>query len=252
MVVKDQKVTHDINKIMIYRPCFKTTAFTTYDEELFKKICSVTWSVLRSKTGKEYISSSKYGSLHQLVIKNFYGEDVLVEAYENNLVIDHLDNNGYDCSYENLALIPRKQNCAKGLTYDIERREAINKFVIDISKDMDSKEFQISLAFNQPFYLTRNGEEIYIQNLYLRYGIDFKTAFIDAQSILNDLDSSDSVNFKNLRYSDMCYVKAKQIKYTPDILDKPLIVKDNEIYFVQGSPKVKIIKTTHNKEIHKN
>ena len=113
MTANDQKVTHDEERITIGRPTFKCIAFVTYSEELFKQISSVTWFVVRSKTGKEYLKSGRYGLLHQLVINYFYGADVLKEAYANDYVIDHLDNNGYDCTYENLAFKERKYS--KGL-----------------------------------------------------------------------------------------------------------------------------------------
>jgi len=249
-VKDDQKVTHDNNKITISRPSYKTLAFVTYDEDLYRKISSVTWTVKRSESGKEYLTSSKYGLLHQLVISYFYGEDVLKEAYKNQLVIDHLDNNGYECVYENLALIPRKENSAKGLTYDIERKEAMDKYAINITRDMDTKEFQISVIFNKEANLNMNNEEIPLHILYFRYGNDFKTAFIDARSILNDLDSNGRVNLANLRYKDFDYKKTERIFATPEQIKAGFFIKDGEIYGVQGSPHFRQIKANHNENLH--
>ncbi len=113
----DQKVTHSGNTIMISRPSFNYLALVTYAKDLYSMIASTTWTKETSEKGKEYLRSTKYGLLHQLVISYFYGEGALLEAYKSDYVIDHLDNNGYDCTCENLALIPRKENSAKGLTY---------------------------------------------------------------------------------------------------------------------------------------
>jgi hypothetical protein len=110
MPVNDQKITHDGKTITINRPTFRYLAFVTYTEDLYKMVASTTWTKVMSDTGKEYLKSTKLGLLHQLVIRYFYGEDVLNEAYKNGYVIDHLDNNGYDCTYENLTLIPKKEN----------------------------------------------------------------------------------------------------------------------------------------------
>lgn len=252
MPKEDQKVTHDNNKITIYRPSFKSLSFATYDEDLFKKISSVTWSVTRSESGKEYLTSSRYGLLHQLVFSHFYGEDVLQEAYRNNYVIDHLDNNGYECVYENLALIPRKENSAKGLTYDIERKEAIDKYSINITRDMDTGEFQVSVIFNQGANLFLNNEEIPVYILYFRYGIDFKTAFIDARSILNDLNNTGRINLVNLRNIDFDYRRAKKIVATREEIEAGFTMIDGELAIIQGSPKCRVIKTVHNKELHNN
>ncbi|HOV28305.1 MAG TPA: HNH endonuclease [Pseudobacteroides sp.] len=251
MPAKDQKVTHDNETITISRPCFKSLAFASYTKELFEMISSVTWSVSRSKTGKEYIKSSKYGLLHQLVIAYFYGEDVLKEAYDDDYVIDHLDNNGYDCVYENLALIPKKENSAKGLTYDIERKDSIDNISINITRDFDTKEFQISVMFNKPYNIILNSDSIPIMKLYLRYGVDFKTAFIDARSILNDLNTSKMINLQNLRSSGFDYRKAEIMFAKHEEIESGFIVKDGQVYIVQGSPKARLIKGKHNRDIHK-
>lgn len=62
-----------------------------------------------------YLKSSKYGLLHQLVIKHFYGPDILKAAYKSKYIIEYIDNNGYECTYKNLALVPKKLNTSKGL-----------------------------------------------------------------------------------------------------------------------------------------
>ncbi|QIB25882.1 HNH endonuclease [Caloranaerobacter azorensis] len=251
MPAKDQKVTHDNDKITIYRPSFKSLAFATYNEDLFRKISSVTWYVVRSNSGKEYLKSDKYGLLHQLVFRHFYGEDVLNKAYENGYVIDHLDNDGYMCVYENLALIPKKENSAKGFTYDIEREEAIDNFSINITRDMKTKEFQISIAFNKPANLVLDNKIIPLSTLYLRYGTDFKTVFLDARSIINDLNTVGKINFANLRNTGYDYRKAEIIFSNYKEVETGIIVRNGKIYFVQDSPKIKLIKPAHNKELHK-
>lgn len=246
------QVTYDNEKITISRPCFKCVAFATYTEELYEKISSVTWTVKRSDTDKEYLKSTKFGLLHQLVIEHFYGKEVLSEAYVNDYVIDHLDNNRYECTYENLALIPKKENSAKGLTYDIERKEVIRKFSINITRDMATKEFQISVIFNQPYNLISKLDNgvIPLHVLYFRYGSDYKTAFIDARGILHDLNSIGIIDFANLRYTAWDYRKAEMVYAQPEEIKTGIVVKDGQIYFVQGSPNILCIKVAHNKELH--
>jgi hypothetical protein len=252
MPVKDQKVTHDGEKITISRPCFKRLAFATYTAELYNQISSVTWSVARSETGKEYLKSTKYGQMHQLIIEHFYGKEVLKEAYANNYVIDHLDNNGYENIYENLALIPRKENSAKGLTYDIERKEAMRKFVVNITKDMGTGEFQVSVIFNIPFNLISRVDNtiVPLHVLYFRYGTDYKTAFIDARGILNDLDANGSIDFGNLRYKTYDFRKTEVVYAEPEEIKNGMFFKDSQVYFIQGSPHTMCVKVPHNKELH--
>jgi hypothetical protein len=248
---KDQKVTHDSKTITINRPTFKCLASVTYTEDLYNMVVSTTWTRVTSETGKDYLKSTKYGLLHQLVIRYFYGEDVLNEAYKNNYVIDHLDNNGYECTYENLTLIPKKENSAKGLTYDIERAESIRKFAINITKDFDTGEFQISIAFNQLANIRIGDEEIPLVTLYLRYGTEYKTAFIDARSVLNDLNEKGSLNFSNLRHKGFDYRKAEVMFATHEEIASGFVIRDGQIYGLQGSQHTFMIKPNHSKELHK-
>lgn len=251
MPATDQIVAHDNKKITINRPTFKCLASVTYTEELYNMVASTTWTKVTSETGKEYLKSAKYGLLHQLVIRYFYGDDVLIEAYKNDYVIDHLDNNGYECTYENLTLIPKKENSAKGLTYDIERAESIRKFAINITKDFDTMEFQISLAFNQPANIKIEEEDVPLVRLYLRYGTDYRTTFIDARSILNDLNEKGSLDFVNLRHKGLDYKKAEVIFATREEIASGYVVRDGQLSFIQGSQHTFMIKPNHNSELHK-
>lgn len=251
MPVKDQKITHDSKKMTINRPTFRCLASVTYTEDLYNMVASTTWTKVTSETGKEYLKSAKYGLLHQLVMNYFYGEDVLKEAYKKGYVIDHLDNNGYECTYENLTLIPKKENSAKGLTYDIERAESMRKFAINITKDFDTREFQISLVFNQPAKIKIEDEEVPLIRLYLRYGTDYKTAFIDARSILNDLNEKSSLDFANLRHKGLDYKKAEVIFATHEEIESGYVIRDGQLCFIQGSQHTFMIKPNHNKELHK-
>lgn len=247
----DQKVTHDGKTITIYRPSFKHLASVTYTEDLYNILNSTTWTIVTSKTGKDYLKSKKYGLLHQLVVSYFYGRDVLKEAYNNGYVIDHLDNNGYNCTFENLTLIPKKENSAKGLTYDIERIESIRNFAINISKDFDTEEYQISVAFNQPANIRIDNTEWALLTLYLRYGTKYKTAFIDARSILNDLNDKGTLNIETLRHNGFYYDKPEIILATHEEIVSGFIFREGQIYGVQGSPHSYIVKPNHNKELHK-
>ncbi|NLE06570.1 MAG: hypothetical protein GX638_17435 [Crenarchaeota archaeon] len=251
MAIKDQKVTHDGNQITIFRSSFKRLASATFDEELFKKIASVTWSVSRSETGKEYLKSTKYGLLHQLVYSHFFGQNALDEAYEKGFVIDHLDNNGYECIRENLALIPKRENTAKGLTLDIERNETIDWFALNITCDFETREFQITVIFNQIFISVINNDKIPLQALYFRYGTDFKTVLIDARAIINDLNTSKMLNFNNLRLISYVYEKAEVVIATLEEIESGILMKEGKPCFIQGSPKHKFIKFPHNKELHR-
>lgn len=252
MPKKDQKVYVRNSKIMIFRDSFTREAVTTYDKNLLKKIESVTWTVKRSKTGKEYLYCNKYGTLHKLVASHFYGDDIIKKAYENDFVIDHLDNDGYDCTFNNLVIISRYENSAKGLTYDIKRKESSNIFSINITRDFSTKEFQIAIVFNKHGTLIEDNNLVPLGSIHFRYGEDFYTAFYDAQFIINTLNNNMELDIKLLRCQEVCICNLVRDEYvTKEEYDSGFCVRDGEQYFIQNNPNVIILKTNHNEDLHK-
>lgn len=252
MTKKDQKVCICNNKIRISRDSFTREAVTTYDEELLKKIESVTWTVKKSKTGKEYLCCNKYGTLHKLVISHFYGEEVIKNAYEKDFVIDHLDNDGYDCTLNNLVIIHRFENSAKGLSYDIKRKECSDIFSINITRDILTKEFQIAIVFNKHGTLIRDNKLFSLGSIHFRYEEDFNTAFLDAQYIISELNGNKDLNVKNLRCHPEFKLNLTNQEYvTKEEYNSGFCIRNGDQYFIQGNPYVKILKTNHDEDLHK-
>jgi hypothetical protein len=246
MPVKDQVVKVTGDRIEISRPTFNSLGMITYDEDLLKKVQSVTWS----KSGK-YLKSHKLKlTLHQLAIKHFYGDEVLEEAYKNKMVVDHIDNNSYDCTYENLALIPKDLNTAKGQTFDKERKQLLRMFAINITKDRDTDEFQISVLFNTPTTLLFKGENIKLSVIYLRYGKDFRTAFNDANTILTDLVNTGRLDFRYVHASNFMFRQAYEFELTEDEVNGVYIIREGQFYMLQGTGKAYGVKAGHIKELH--
>jgi hypothetical protein len=113
MPEKDQLIKTDGNSITILRKKYNVLAFTSFSEDILETI--------KYQLGG-YMESKKYGSLHKHVMALKYGEHVIREEYDNNFVIDHINNNGFNCMYTNLDIVSRNLNTAGGLTYDQERK----------------------------------------------------------------------------------------------------------------------------------
>lgn len=115
----------------------------------------------------------------------------------------------------------------------------------------NTQEFQISIYFNKPRDIVIKNERIPLVTLYLRYGTDYKTAFIYARSILNDLNTGSILSFSNLRHKGFDYRKAELIFAKNEEIEAGFLVRDGQLYMIQGSPKTKLIKGKHNKDLHK-
>ncbi|QIZ08383.1 hypothetical protein HFZ78_18045 [Priestia megaterium] len=79
---------------------------------------------------------------------HWYGVEALKEAYEKNFIVEHMNNDPFDCSIHNLSFAPNNVNIAKGQTYDVERKEGIPIAAVNMFKDFESQKFQITIGFN--------------------------------------------------------------------------------------------------------
>ncbi len=247
MPAKDQVIKVEGEKITILRKKFGVLAFTSFSEEIYESLRQTTWT-----PSEGYMRSQKYGSLHKHVMALKYGEDVIKEAYESDFVIDHINNNGFDCVYTNLEIIPRKLNSAKGLTYDEERKKYIDFFALNFSKDEDTNEFQIGIGFNKPIDIVVNGEKSPLASIYFRYGKDYKTTFLEAHSILNELVKTKSLKLTNLSAERILIKPAEGLKLSEgESLKIGFIMRDSRVNIIQGSSHARIVQVPHNKDLHK-
>ena len=66
-----------------------------------------------------YLNCSVLGvSLHKFVLQFLYGKDKLEEMLGKSNIIEHLDNNGLNCTYENLHVLSEDMNKAKAFSID--------------------------------------------------------------------------------------------------------------------------------------
>lgn len=118
---------------------------TDYNDELLKILSIGTWHVKASN----YIYSNHYKKyLHQVVMEYWYGQECCQKMTDNDFVIDHLDNNGLNCQYENLEFLKKRKNLhLKGNVYDKTQREQIPTAAVSIFKRKEG-EFQITIFCN--------------------------------------------------------------------------------------------------------
>ncbi|WP_077324629.1 HNH endonuclease [Virgibacillus siamensis] len=123
--------------IYINKPKANKLAYTEYNEELFNILKSYTWTVKG-----EYLYSNKLKKyLHRYVMEFYYGKEAIDEANKKNFVVDHIDNNGFNCRVSNLCFIPNNLNKAKGLTFDKRRIEMKEDMTLTFYKDFSTGQF---------------------------------------------------------------------------------------------------------------
>jgi hypothetical protein len=165
--------------------------YTDYTEELWNKINLVNWKV---KWGKEnsqggrkgYIGTyskklGDYKMLHQIVMIHWYGFEALKEAYEKDFIVEHMDNNSFNCCTNNLCFAPNNVNIAKGQTYDKERIEAFPIVAISMFKDFETQKFQITVGFNKEVFKQTQNDLVGINDIRLVYDNNYRRTLMDAE-----------------------------------------------------------------------
>ena len=141
------EITHENNKIYLRftNPEIQKLAFTDYTAELWEIINSSNWRVK-----DKYIYSGKK-SLHRTVMEHWYGKECCEKMSGSGFVIDHIDNDGFNCLYENLEFLSHSKNWHyKGNYYDKERVEKLPIAAVNIFKKKSGDKFQITVGFNVP------------------------------------------------------------------------------------------------------
>jgi hypothetical protein len=166
-------------------------------------------------------------------------------------VVDHMDNDGYNCNLENLCFIPKEKNTAKGLTYDKKRAEAIDMLALNIFKDFETQLFQITIAFNAPTGYEVKGQIVVITDMKLIYQNDFERTLANAEKILHDYTTYGFFDDKKLDNIDMEITAAIPVNLSPDEMNAPFIERDGKILLNLDSEHVRLDKIAPNKELYK-
>ncbi|MDH5163402.1 hypothetical protein [Heyndrickxia oleronia] len=255
------KITHDEHHINFTKKEINFYGYTTYTKEVWRQIKDLNWYIDENKLKKGektyiYTGSSKFGrykDLHQIVMLIWYGVDKIKEAYDKRFIVEHHDNDAFNCLIENLSFASNDINIAKAHTYDKERPKLINKVAVHFFKDFESGKYQITLGFNESYTLVEDFKKTNVTAIYLLYNDDFRLVFTDVSRIVWDLLEKDSIDFSILSYIDKeikpdIYIKIKDGQDPPvftTIDGKPAIILSDKIRINKLAPKKDLFQKNH-------
>ena len=135
------------------------TAFISDYSNLLQEVLKYTWTYSNG-----YLRSSKLSvSLHQFVLEFLYGKEKLSQLLSEDCIIEHLDNNGLNCCYDNLHILSADYNKAKAFTIDKTETLEIPSFILDAFYSHERKYYQLQITFNDNlFYLFQKGQNNYL------------------------------------------------------------------------------------------
>jgi hypothetical protein len=130
---------------------------------------------------------------------------------KKGFVIDHIDNDGFNCLYENLEFLTRIKNWHyKGNYYDRERTEKSSIAAVNIFKKKGGDKFQITIGFNAPFS-NQQGQTIsrafFVYDT-LDYDLVLSDALLLVESVGNGQINTQHLRCNRLRWETQNHINA--------------------------------------------
>ena len=234
MPARKPKIERIGNMILLKRDQWKDHTATISDYPgLLDEVMKYTWTYYESD--HPYLKCGKLNtSLHKFVLAFLYGAEQLNHMLNNDNIIEHLDNDGLNCAYDNLHIISADYNKAKAFTIDKERalEPDIPSFITDVYYSHEKHYYQMQVFFNRDvFYNQSNGQPI--EELFFQYN-DFRSLYIDWVYIYGCRQQG-AFDLSTFHMSRL-YAKNRPIIYlTEDEQDHVFIQRDGQ-WFLRLNP----------------
>lgn len=201
---------------------------------LLEEVQKYTWTYSENKNGHAYLNCSKLNtSLHKFVLCYLYGEEAVYTVLEKGNIIEHLDNNGLNCSYDNLHILDEDYNKAKAFTIDKQQNEiaGIPSFITDVYYSHKEGYYQMQITFNRNI-LWRMVEGTYkpLEILICRY-TDFRQLFTDWLDVLGARKRG-VIDPTKLNPTKLLWAFRPEILLTEDEKDHCIIERNGVYYMV--------------------
>lgn len=230
------KIKEDSNYIYFTDDSVDSIGITEYSDDLWNILKDDSWGIKPSISEPRYIYSyTKKKYLHQIIMNYYYGEEVVKDFYSRGYIIEHLDNNGFNCCVSNLWFLLNVKNRYKGNYLD--KLITNNKKVVAMAvyKLFKTETFEIVVGFNGNF--TELTTQKSISTIHFLYIQSYEIVLQDAENILErllDIPIFDPAIYKELyRFTD--YI----IEYRPIFLltdQEKSVLHPGMIVFHNGVP----------------
>lgn len=204
--------------------------------------------------GRYLYSSTLKRSLHQVVMAHWYGEDAFAESRKRGFIVEHHNNEGFDCQISNLSFAPDRINKSKAFTYDQDRLDVMSKMAVNFYKDFKSQRYQITIGFNKSHYLVipKQNKAINVTAIYLLYNDDFYRTLTDATTLIHEMRMYGQVKLSNLRYEKMQYEEAILVELEPGKEDALFFEHEGKFVIRLGTERAIINAISPNQNLYSN
>lgn len=222
-------------------PALSKCGRTNYSDALWDIVHSVNWYAKKGNDGEpRYLYSSQLKkTLHQVVMDYYFGEDTRKEAYRKGMIIEHLNNDGFDCRISNLYYLLDVKNKYKGQHFDQLSKQSIPIVSMKVFHIIENHTFQITMLFND-FFANAAGE--YLHSAKLLYNTDYWIVIQDAEVILENIVQTRAFSLPRLteicRFKDVHIQKEPQVNIVLTEEEKKypnggIVVRDGQYYVIR-------------------
>lgn len=194
---------------------------------LFEEVKKYTWTYVDN--GHPYLYSNKLKMhLHKFVLMQLYGETNLSKMLSAGNIIEHLDNDGLNCSYDNLHVLSADYNKAKAFTIDkVEGDPVIPAYVTDVYYSHKNSRYQMQIFFNKDIYRSIQ-DNIPIESFRCLYP-NFVNLFWDWHYVLESHES-EYFDITKFHASQIIETKRPILVLTEEEKDHVIIERDGKYY----------------------
>lgn len=220
------QISHDDKTIQFFNEELGVLGFTDYTSEIWEELRTINWYVNKEKFIKKeknyiYTGSNRFGgykNLHQIVMILWYGIEALESSYEKQFIVEHHNNDAFDCHVRNLSFAHNDINLAKAHSFDKNQPKLLQQAAVNFYKDFETQHYQITIKFTGNFFLVLNEEAILLDSIYFLHEDNFRVVFTDANRIVDELLEKGKIDFRLLSHIRFSFRKA--VFYIPEEEEK--------------------------------
>lgn len=223
---------------------------------LLEAVQKITWTYSEDK--HPYLKNKTIiTTLHRFVMDFLYGKEKVQQMLNEGCIIEHLNNDGLDCTYENLHILNEDLNKAKAFTIDKDMKEITQTrrysvFCTDVYYSHNNKMFQMQLFLNAGAYFNLE-TQAEVERFICKYD-NFQDLYRDWLYVLKCQKEESLFEIGKFSCTQLESIDRPVFILTPEEVNNPFIIRDGRVYInldaknEDGSPKTTVQHTAFMKD----
>jgi hypothetical protein len=178
----------------------------------------------------------------------WYGQDILDKMTAEGFVVDHMNNESFDCQISNLSFLSSDENKAKGFTVDKQSNELRWNLALNMFKDFETGCYQMTIFFNKTMHFENvdTNERYPVSALKLLYDTNYEIVINDARYIMLSYKDAGRFQLNRLNHIELKIEKAQFIFLNEQEKDRAFVEIDGQ-HFLLINDHTRVVKVNFEK-----